>query len=67
MTVSLGTQQDMREMDARGGPRAQSSRELGGSRNTVARYVDMGDMSPAAPVAERRPWPATEATPTRCP
>lgn len=61
MTVSLGTQQDMREMDARGVPRAQISRELGVSRNTVARYVDMGDMSPAAPVSERRPWPATEA------
>ena len=35
MTVSLGTQQDMREMDARGVPRAQISRELGVSRNTL--------------------------------
>ena len=46
MTVSLGTQQDIREMDARGVPRAQISRELGVSRNTVAKYADMGDMSP---------------------
>lgn len=61
MTVSLGTQQDIREMDARGVPRAQISRELGVSRNTVAKYADMGDVSPAAPVSERRPWPATEA------
>lgn len=61
MTVSLGTQQDIREMDARGVPRAQISRELCVSRNTVAKYADMGDMSPAAPVSERRPWPATEA------
>jgi transposase len=61
MTVSLGTQQDMREMGARGVPRAQVSRGLGVSRNTVAKYADMGDMSPAAPVSERRPRPATEA------
>ncbi len=53
MTVSLGTQQDIREMDARGVPRAQISRELGVSRNTVAKYADMGDVSPAAPVSER--------------
>ena len=41
--------------------RAQISRELGVSRNTVAKYADMGDVSPAAPVSERRPWPAAEA------
>lgn len=33
---------------------------LGVSRNTVAKYADMEDMSPAAPVAPRRPHPATD-------
>lgn len=32
-------------MDARGVPRAQISRELGVSRNTVAKYAGMGDIS----------------------
>lgn len=49
MTVPLDTRQDIREMDARGVPRAEIARRLGVSRNTVAKYADMGDMSPAAP------------------
>jgi transposase len=61
MTVPLDVQQDIREMDARGIPRAEISRRLGVSRNTVARYADMEDMSPAAPVAAAHPRPATDA------
>ena len=60
MTVPLDTQQDIREMDARGIPRARISRQLGVSRNTVARYADMQDMSPRAPISEMRPHPATD-------
>lgn len=58
MAVPPGTQQDIREMDARGVPRARVSRELGVSRNTVAKYADM---SPTAPVSETRPHPAVDA------
>lgn len=61
MTVPLATQQDIREMDARGVPRAEISRRLGVSRNTVARYADMEDMSPKAPVPEERAHPAVDA------
>lgn len=58
MTVPLRTQHDIREMDARGVPRAEIARELGVSRNTVARYADMEDMSPAPPLAAERPRPS---------
>lgn len=52
MTVPLDTRQDIRVMDALGVPRAQIARSLGVSRNTVAKYADMEDMSPAAPVPQ---------------
>ena len=61
MTVPLDTRQDMREMDARGVPRAEISRELGASRSTVAKRADMEDMSPAPPVPARRARPAVDA------
>lgn len=61
MTVPLAMQQDIREMDARGVPRAEISRELGVSRNTVAKRADMEDMSPAPPVPARRARPAVDA------
>lgn len=61
MTVPPGAQQDVREMDARGVPRARISRELGVSRNTVARHADMADTSPSAPASETRPHPAVDA------
>lgn len=62
MTVPLATQQDIREMDARGAPpRAEISRRLGVSRNTVARHADMEDTSPRAPAAQPRPHPAVDA------
>lgn len=58
MTVPLQTQHDIREMDARGVPRARIARELGVSRNTVAKYADMEDMSPAPPFPAARPRPS---------
>lgn len=48
-------------MDAWGVPRAEISRRLGVSRNTVAKYADMDDMSPAAPARAERPHPAVDA------
>lgn len=61
MTVPLDTQQDIREMDAWRVPMAEISRRLGVSRNTVAKYADMDDMSPAAPARAERPHPAVDA------
>ena len=48
MTVPLDDVNDIRAMDAAGVPRAEIARRLGLSRNTVAKYADMADMSPAA-------------------
>ena len=61
MTAPLATQQDIREMDARGVPRAEISRELGVSRNTVAKHAGMEGMSPTPPVPARRARPAVDA------
>ena len=58
MTVPLQTQHDIREMDARGAARAEIARELGVSRNTVAKYADMEDMSPAPPLPAERARPS---------
>ena len=60
MTVSQDTRNDIRMMDADGVPRAEIARRLGLSRNTVAKYADMEDMSPAAPVPAPRERPALE-------
>lgn len=49
MTVPLDETNDIREMDAAGIPRAEIAHRLRRSRNTVAKYADMPDMSPAAP------------------
>ena len=54
MTVPLDEINDIREMDAVGVPRAEIARRLSLSRNTVAKYADMADMSPAAPEARPR-------------
>lgn len=54
MTVPLDDVNDIREMDAAGVPRAEIARRLGLSRNTVAKYADMADMSPAAPQPRAR-------------
>ena len=58
MTVPLDVRNDIRSMDAGGVPRAEIARRLRLSRNTVARYADMADMSPEPPVPADRPHPA---------
>ena len=60
MTVSPGEQEDIRRMDRDGVPRSRIARELGVSRNTVAKYADMRDMSPEPPLVRRRARPATD-------
>ena len=47
-------------MDAAGRSRSEIARMLHVSRNTVAKYADMEDMSPAAPLPQRRGRPALE-------
>lgn len=54
MAVPLDTRNDIRSTGADGVPRAEIARRLGVSRNTVAKYADMEDMSPAAPVLAAR-------------
>lgn len=60
MTVPLDTVNDIRSMDAAGRSRSEIARMLHVSRNTVAKYADMEDMSPAAPMPQRRGRPALE-------
>ena len=60
MTVPLDTVNDIRSMDAAGRPRSEIARVLHVSRNTVAKYADMEDMSPVAPMPRRRGRPALE-------
>lgn len=58
--MPLDTVNDIRSMDAAGRSRSEAARMLHASRNTVAKYADMEDMSPAAPVPRRRGGPALE-------
>ena len=57
MTVPLDVQQEIREMDRDGVARSRIALELHVSRNTVAKYADMQDMSPKAPVPQERRRP----------
>ena len=58
--MPLDVRNDIRSMDAGGVPRAEIARRLRLSRNTVARYADMADMSPEPPVPADRPHPAID-------
>ena len=60
MTVPLDTVNDIRSMDAAGRSRSEIARVLRVSRDTVAKYSDMGGMQPAAPMPQRRGRPALE-------
>ncbi len=60
MTVPLDMRNDIRSMDADGVPRAEIARRLHVSRNTVAKYADMKDMSPVPPLPADRGRPALE-------
>lgn len=55
--MPLDTQQDIREMDRDGVPRSEIARQLHVSRNTVAKYADMQDLSPRAPIPAERERP----------
>lgn len=54
MTVPLDTVNDIRSMEAAGRPGFKIARALHLSRNTVAKYADIEDMSPAATIPQRR-------------
>ncbi len=56
MTVPLDDVNDISVMDAAGVPRAEIARRLGLSRNTVAKYADMADMSTSAPAHGSMPF-----------
>lgn len=56
----LDTVNDIRSMDAAGRSRSEIARVLHVSRNTVAKYADMEDMSPVAPMPQRRGRPELE-------
>ena len=58
MTVPLDTRNDIRSMEAGGLTRAEIARRLRLSRNTVAKYADMEDLSPEPPLPADRPHPA---------
>ena len=53
MTVPLDMRNDIRSMDADGVPNAEIARRIHASRNAVAKYADMEDMSPAPPPARQ--------------
>lgn len=60
ITAPLGTVNDIRSMDAAGRSRSEAARVPRASRNTVAKYADMEDVSPAAPMPQGRGGPALE-------
>ncbi|WP_051332875.1 hypothetical protein [Olsenella profusa] len=60
MTVSPDGQEDARRMDRDGVPRARIAREPRLSRNTVAKYADVQDMSPKPPIGQKRAHRATD-------
>lgn len=60
MTVSPGTQEDVRQTGRAGVARSEIARTLHVSRDAVARHAGMRDLPPKAPVAERGARPATD-------
>ena len=60
MTMPLGVRQRVRRMDADGAGPTEIARALGISRNTVAKYASMEDLSPAPPLAPERAKPAID-------
>lgn len=60
MAVPLGTRNDVRSMGAGGPVRAEIARRLRLSRNIVAKYADMADISPKLPFPADRPHPAID-------
>lgn len=59
-TVPLDTVNDIRSTEAAGRPGFKITRTLHLSRNTVAKYANIEDMSPAATISQRRARPTLE-------
>lgn len=55
MTVSTQVQEEIRRLDAEGVSGRRIARQLGVSRDSVAKYAGREDFSPAVPTARRRP------------
>lgn len=55
MTIAMSVQEQIRRLDAEGVPGRQIARDLGISRDAVAKYAGMSDFSPVPPVVRRRP------------
>ena len=55
MTISMSVQEQIRRLDAEGVPARQIARDLGVSRDSVAKYVAERDFSPRPVVVHRRP------------
>ena len=60
MTVPLDTVIDIRSTEAAGRPGFKIARALHLSRNTMAKYADIENMSPAATIPQRRARPTLE-------
>lgn len=58
--MPMDTTNDIRSMGATGRSRSEIARVLHVSRNTVTKCTDMEDMSPVAPMPQRRGRPALE-------
>lgn len=55
MTIAMSVQEEIRRLDAEGVPARQIARDLGVSRDAVAKYADIEDYSPQPTVPVRRP------------
>ncbi len=55
MTVPMSVQEDIRRLDANGVPGREIARTLGISRDSVAKYIEMEDFSPAPQTPSTRP------------
>lgn len=55
MTVPMSVQEDIRRLDANGVPGREIARTLGISRDSVAKYIEMEDFSPAPQTPATRP------------
>lgn len=55
MTMSVHVQEEIRRLDAAGVPARRIARDLGVSRDSVTKYVEVQDYSPGPVVARRRP------------
>lgn len=55
MTVPMSVQKNIRRLDSQGVPGREIARRLGVSRDSVAKYAEQQDFSPAAPASSARP------------